>query len=51
MRTTSGRGSTHFFNNSNFSQLYRKLASMQEKADSLYSQSQTGVMPGDGGKA
>ena len=53
--TQDFRGRNHlmkYINNPNFSQLYRKLASMQEKADMLHTQSQTGA-PGAGetGKA
>ena len=53
--TQDFRGRNHlmkYINNSNFSQLYRKLASMQEKADQLYTQAQTGGSgSGDSGKA
>jgi hypothetical protein len=53
--TQDFRGRNHlmkYINNANFSQLYRKLASMQEKADQLYTQAQTGALVnGEGGKA
>ena len=53
--TQDFRGRNHlmkYINNPNFSQLYRKLASMQEKADMLHTQSQTGApAAGETGKA
>lgn len=45
--TQEFRGRNHlmkFIENQHFSQLYRKLASMQEKADLLHSQARTGQL-------